>query len=79
MSFFCPRIDFKSVSARALSIQKIGDGNPFSPRKRGKQFTTWDLVTARVQLAGFVEAEPDKNKVLREVHRIINHINECAF
>jgi len=39
---------------------------PFFP-KTWEDFTPEELTTARARLAGFVEAVPDKEKILREV------------
>lgn len=46
---------------------------PFFP-KDWETLTAEDLATARARLAGFIEAVPDREKVLREVTRILNVI-----
>ena len=44
---------------------------PFFP-KDWETLTAEDLATARARLAGFIEAVPDREKVLREVIRFLN-------
>ena len=44
---------------------------PFFPQD-WETLTAEDLATARARLAGFIEAVPDREKVLREVIRVLN-------
>jgi ubiquinone/menaquinone biosynthesis C-methylase UbiE len=44
---------------------------PFFPQD-WETLTAEDLATARARLAGFIEAVPDREKVLREVIRFLN-------
>ena len=45
---------------------------PFFPQD-WVTLTVEDLATARARLAGFIEAVPDREKVLREVIRVLKY------
>ena len=45
---------------------------PFFP-KEWETLTVEELATARARLAGFIEAVPDREKILREVNKTIDN------